>query len=145
MPVSWSHLEKSKAWSVIKRKEILLSFQLIVSIILNKKASINACLLITSRYQETWLAHSLQGWFAVWTILAIWLSQTLFLFFLYLSTLLALQAPYRPISVRGLSQVVSYSLVLTIITSMLWVIGLLHSYYRPVGLLRIWVEGSLRQ
>ena len=25
------------------------------SIILNKKASINACLLITSRYQETWL------------------------------------------------------------------------------------------
>lgn len=29
------------------------------------KATLMACLLITSRYQETWLAHSLQGWFAV--------------------------------------------------------------------------------
>ena len=29
------------------------------------KAPRLGCLLITSRYQETWLAHSLQGWFAV--------------------------------------------------------------------------------
>ena len=33
-------------------------------VVMNKSQALG-CLLITSRYQETGLAHSLQGWFAV--------------------------------------------------------------------------------